>query len=372
MMRPISEEERFARLRLARSDSIGPVTFRDLLQNCGNAINALEALPDLARRGHRKNPLRIATEKEIERELNVIKKMGCTLIVIGDDTYPAQLAALDPVPPVFSIKGDISLLARQSIAIVGSRNASAAGTRMSGLLARDLGKQGYITISGLARGIDAAAHRASLMTGTIAVLGGGIDTIYPKENATLHAEIGEQGLLLAEMPPGTEPRANLFPRRNRIISGLSLGVIVVEAAMRSGSLITARYALEQGRDVFAVPGSPLDPRSKGSNSLIKQGAPLVENAEDVIAALNLPLTNKLQELTLSEYVPSSTPQNDINETSRQKIIRALGPTPVLKDEIIRETGLTAAEVNIVLMELMIADRLHSDIGDRVSLVLEED
>ena len=370
MKRSLDEKERLARLRLARSDSVGPVTFRDLLRHYASAIDALEALPDLARHGRRKNPLRIADEKEIERELNAIEKTGGTLIVIGDSAYPAQLAALDPAPPVFSVKGDISLLPRRSIAIVGSRNASAAGTRMSGTMARDLGAEGYVTVSGLARGIDAAAHRASLGTGTIAVLGGGIDVVYPAENAALHDEIAERGLLVAEMPPGTEPRANLFPRRNRLISGLSLGVIVVEAALRSGSLITARFALEQGRDVFAVPGSPLDPRSKGSNSLIKQGAPLVENAEDVIAAFDLPTMNRLLEPVSPEYVPPSPPKKDISQTSREKVINALGPTPILKDEIIRQTGLTTAEVNVILMELTLADRLHTDTGDRVSLLPE--
>jgi len=359
-----------ARLRLARSESVGPVTFRDLLQHYASAIDALEALPDLARHGRRKNPLRIADEKEIERELAAIERIGGSLIVIGDEAYPDQLAALDPAPPVFTVKGDLSLLPRRSIAIVGSRNASAAGTRIAGMMARDLGAQGYVTISGLARGIDAAAHRASLPSGTIAVLGGGIDIIYPKENAALHDEISSQGLLLAEMPPGTEPKANLFPRRNRLISGLSLGVVVVEAALRSGSLITARYALEQGRDVFAVPGSPLDPRSKGSNSLIKQGAPLVESAEDVIAAFDLPTMNRLLEPMPLEYMPRPTAPSDISETSRQKVIKALGPTPMLKDEIIRETGLTATEVNVALIELTLADRLYRDAGDRVSLIPE--
>ena len=368
MKQPLDEKERRARLRLARSDSVGPVTFRDLLQHYASAIDALNALPELARRGHRKNPLRIAGEREIDREITAIEKIGGSLIVIGDDAYPAQLAALDPAPPVFTAKGDISLMSRQSIAIVGSRNASAAGTRMSSMLARDLGAEGYVITSGLARGIDAAAHRTSLKTGTIAVLGGGIDVVYPKENAGLHDEIAEQGLLLAEMPPGTEPKANLFPRRNRLISGLSLGVIVVEAALRSGSLITARYALEQGRDVFAVPGSPLDPRSKGSNSLIKQGAPLVESAEDVIAAFDLPGMNRLLEPPPGDYTPPAPTPKEIGASAREKVINALGPTPMLKDEIIRETGLSAAEVNIVLIELTLADRLHRDAGDRVSLI----
>lgn len=274
MKQPLDEKERRARLRLARSDSVGPVTFRDLLQHYASAIDALNALPELARRGHRKNPLRIADEREIDQEIAAIEKVGGSLVVIGDEVYPTQLAALDPAPPVFTARGDISLMSRRSIAIVGSRNASAAGTRMSSMLARDLGAEGYVITSGLARGIDAAAHRTSLKTGTIAVLGGGIDVVYPKENAGLHDEIAEQGLLLAEMPPGTEPKANLFPRRNRLISGLSLGVIVVEAALRSGSLNTARYALEQDAMSSPYPDPPSTRAPKDRTAPSNKAPPL--------------------------------------------------------------------------------------------------
>ncbi len=371
----LSEAERFARLRLARSDNVGPATFRDLLQHLSSAVAALEALPELARRGSRKNPLRIASQKDVEREITATEAIGASLIIFGDEAYPPMLAALDPPPPAMTVKGDLSLLTRRSIAIVGSRNASAAGAKMSTILARDLGQQGFTIVSGLARGIDAAAHRASLDSGTIAVLGGGLNIVYPKENQALQEEIAERGLLVAEMPLHTEPRANLFPRRNRLISGLSLGVIVVEAALRSGSLITARYALEQGRDVFAVPGSPLDPRARGANSLIKQGAPLVENAEDIIAAFDLPAMKRLFEPAAPDFALPRETQNlgsrhDLNDSRRQQVIAALGPTPMQKDEIIRHTGLSASEVGIALIELAVANRLHRHTGDRVSLIPE--
>ncbi len=372
----LSEAERIARIRLPRSDSIGPATFRDLLLHTGNAQAALDALPDFARRGKRNSPLRIATDADVQRELKVLNAIGATLIVFGDGDYPAQFATLDPPPSVFSVMGDLDLLSK-SIAIVGSRNASAAGTKLAGMLAHDLGKAGYVVVSGLARGIDSSAHRAYFDTGTIAVLGGGIDIVYPEENADLQKQIGKAGLLLAEMPPGTQPRANLFPRRNRLISGLSLGVVVVEAALRSGSLITARYALEQGRDVFAVPGSPLDPRSGGANSLIKQGAMLIETADDILQSYNAPVIRSQAQRRLLEPSPSDfTPEprdlgdvtRDVDDSQRERVLRALGPTPMLKDEIIRETGLTAAEVGIILMELAVANRIEHSIGDRINLI----
>ncbi|MGV8995841.1 MAG: DNA-processing protein DprA [Parvibaculaceae bacterium] len=392
MKREMSEAERIARIRLARSDNVGPATFRDLLHHMGNAQAALEALPDLARRGKRNGTIRIASEADVQRELKALNAIGATLIVFGDADYPEQLATLDPPPPLFSAMGDLDLLTKKSIAIVGSRNASAAGTKLAGILAHDLGKADYAIVSGLARGIDAAAHRASLDTGTIAVLGGGIDVVYPEEHEALQKQIAKGGLLIAEMPTGTQPRANLFPRRNRLISGLSLGVIVVEAALRSGSLITARYALEQGRDVFAVPGSPLDPRSGGANSLIKQGAALIETAEDVLQSYATPLMRSpAQRQLLEPSPPDFTPQasdhiqsdsatrdrphdnghnvdHDVDDIMRNRVLRALGPTPMLKDEIIRETGLSAAEVGIILIELAISNRIERSIGDRINLL----
>lgn len=364
----LSDEEWLARLMLARSDSVGPATFRDLLNHFPSALMALEALPDLAQKGHRKQPLRIPTRNEIERELKALSKLGARILVFGDTLYPAYLAQIDPPPPAICVKGDLSLLEKQAIAIVGSRNASAAGSKLSGLIAHDLGHAGYAVVSGLARGIDAAAHRASLDTGTIAVLGGGLDTFYPEENRALQKQIAECGLLIAEMPIGTQPRANLFPRRNRLISGLSVGVVVVEAALRSGSLITARYALEQGREVFAVPGSPLDPRTRGANSLIKQGAVLVEEAADIISALEQPLSFRLLEPSNAPYLPPQEDSLDISDEARERVLRALGPTPVQKDEIIRHTGLSASAVGVALIELALANRLQRETGDFFSLL----
>ena len=371
----LDDAERMARLRLARSAFVGPATFRDLLQNMPDAVSALAALPELARRGNIKGKLRIASEGEIINETVALASIGARLIVFGDPDYPTPLAMIDPPPPVISVMGDIRLLSKRALAVVGSRNASAAGARIAGDMARDLGQAGFAIVSGLARGIDAAAHRASLATGTIAVLGGGIDVVYPEENRTLQKEIGERGLLIAEMPLGTEPRANLFPRRNRIISGLSLGVVVVEAALRSGSLITARLALEQNREIFAVPGSPLDPRTKGSNSLIKQGAPLVENAEDILASLDTPMMRRLLEPAPPDYTAPKFRAGDmtdnIDDNARNRVLSALGPTPVLRDEIIRQTGLAAAEVAVILIELALANRISRDAGDRVSLLPQD-
>jgi DNA processing protein len=364
----MADAERIARLRLARSESVGPATFRDLLEHFRDAGEALAALPELARRGLRNRNIQIASEASVLQEIKALGKIGADLIVFGDADYPDLLSNIDPPPPAITIKGDRALLSRPSMAIVGSRSASAAGTKMAGILARDLAQHGYAIVSGLARGIDAAAHRASISHGTIAVLGGGIDITYPPENHGLQNDIGEQGLLIAEMPLGTQPRGNLFPRRNRLISGLSLGVVVVEAALRSGSLITARFALEQGRDVFAVPGSPLDPRTQGTNRLLKQGAILVENAQDILDNINPPAMEGLLEPGAPDYVASANPALDVNDSARQRVLEALGPTPMLKDEIIRETELSAAEVSIILIELALANRIERSVGDRVSLL----
>lgn len=367
----VSAAERIARLRLARSDTVGPVTFRDLLQHMPSAVEALEALPALASRGGRKNALRIPSSAEAEREIKATEALGARLIVVGEKSFPSRLATLDPPPPVISVMGEAHLLERKSIAMVGSRNASAAGAKIAATIARDLNERGFVVVSGLARGIDAAAHRASLSGGTIGVVGGGLDVVYPEENRALQKEIGTRGALVSEMPPGTRPQARHFPRRNRIISGLSLAVVVVEAAMRSGSLITARFALEQGRDVLAVPGSPLDPRASGSNSLIKQGAALVENADDIIAALDSPVARQLFEPEPFTFAAATTRTPEPDAATRKRIISALGPTPIMVDEIVRQTGLSVPTVRIVLLELDLAGRLHRDTGDRVSLLPED-
>src|SRR5215468_4571255 len=281
---PLSDRERLDRLRLIRSENVGPVTFRALLRRFGNARAAIEALPELARRGGRSAPLRVFSAAQAEQELGAVGRIGARLLSAEDPDYPDALAAIYDAPPLLYLRGDAALLRRKAVAIVGARNASANGRRLAEDIARDVGAAGFVVVSGLARGIDHAAHRGSLDSGTIAVVAGGIDIAYPPDNEELQREIAQRGTLVAEMPPGTVPQAKHFPRRNRLISGLSLGVLVVEAALQSGSLITARMALEQGRDVLAVPGSPLDPRCRGTNNL-RQGAILAEGAADVIAAL---------------------------------------------------------------------------------------
>ncbi|MBI1262312.1 MAG: DNA-protecting protein DprA [Rhizobiales bacterium] len=339
----------------------------------GSAIAALEVLPELARRGGGKSAPRVASRASIETEIDASKKIGAKIIVIGDGDYPLPLAELDPPPPVISIKGDTGLFTRPAIAIVGARNASAAGCKLAGIIAHDLSVQGYNIVSGLARGIDTAAHRAALEHGTIAVIAGGQDIFYPSENRALQSEIGERGLVVSEMPPGTSPQARHFPRRNRIISGLSLGVVVVEAALRSGSLITARLALEQGRDVMAVPGSPIDPRASGANKLIKDGAPLVETAEDVMAAISTLGQRRFMEPPADLFASADGDDDDgvpetPDEDARKRVISALGPSPTPLDDVIRQTGFNTGLVRAILLELDLAGRLRRDAGDRVSLL----
>jgi DNA processing protein len=283
--RELSSAERLAWLRLIRSENIGPVNFRRLLARFGTAEAAIAALPDLVRRGGRSRPIKLYPREAAESELSALETLGGRLIAVIEPDYPPALAALEDAPPVISALGDLGLLQRKSVAVVGARNASANGRRLARDLAAGLGTAGFVVTSGMARGIDAAAHVGALETGTVAVVAGGLDVVYPPENEALYGEILARGLLVSEMPPATVPQAGHFPRRNRLISGMSLGVLVVEAARRSGSLITARYALEQGREVLAVPGSPLDPRARGCNDLLRQGAVLVESAEDVVEAL---------------------------------------------------------------------------------------
>src|SRR5580698_1114657 len=282
----LTDAERIDWLRLIRSDNVGPRTFRSLINHFGSARAALERLPELARRGGAQRPGRICSEDDARAEIAVGKRMGVSLVAPGEAGYPPRLAMLDDAPPLLGIRGALDVLMRPVIAIVGSRNASGAGLKFAGQLARDLGEAGFVIVSGLARGIDQAAHPATIPSGTVAVLAGGHDKIYPPEHEDLLAAIMEaEGAAISEMPLGHVPRARDFPRRNRLISGVALGVVVVEAAHRSGSLITARIAAEQGREVFAVPGSPLDPRAAGTNDLIKQGATLTTEASDVIDAV---------------------------------------------------------------------------------------
>lgn len=360
-----ADSDRIARLRLIRSDRVGPITYFQLLARFGSASAALEAIPELAARGGGSAP-RLAGPDVAAREIELVARMGARHLYLGQAGYPLLLAELETAPPVLVVKGDCGLLERQSVALVGARNASAAACRFARMLARQLGEAGTVIVSGLARGIDSAAHDGSLDTGTIAVVAGGIDVFYPPENEARQKAIAEHGLLIAEQPPGTEPRARHFPYRNRIIAGLSSGTVVVEAAPRSGSLITARLAAESGREVMAVPGSPLDPRAQGCNLLIREGATLVQNAEDVLEAIR-PLFGSGVRQQAETFAAPTTP-SDVSEEQRRRIAAMLGSTPVPVDEMVRQAGLAPAIVQTVLLELELAGRLDRHAGGRVSLV----
>lgn len=367
----LTDRQRLAWLRLIRSDNVGPATFRDLINHFGSAEMALQALPELSRRGGSTRPVRVASREEALTELEFAQRFGARFVGIGEPDYPAALRQVEGAPPLIAIKGKSPILRQPSIAVVGARNCSVSGAKFAAMLAREIGRAGYSVVSGFARGIDSAAHRASLDTGTIAVLAGGLDKPYPPENEPLLAEFdASSGLLLSEMPFGWEPRAKDFPRRNRLIAGIGLGLVVIEAAARSGSLITARYAANFGRLVFAVPGSPLDPRSEGANGLIKDGASLVTNANDIIEAMapvsriDLFSPQQVSEPIYEDDKPMALPPS---ERERDLIIDALGPTPAEIDDIIRHTDLPAQSVYLVLLELDLAGRLHRHAGGMVSI-----
>lgn len=357
----LSEAERFARVRLARTDKIGPVTFRQLLDRFGTAERAVEALPDLIRKsggtGHT-----LPTVASVEAELAAGERIGARLIALGEAEYPKMLAALDPPPPLLWTRGNVGLMAGPCIGIVGARIASAGGQRIARGLAQQLGQAGHVVVSGLARGIDGAAHSGALETGTVAVLGGGVDDIYPPDNADLYDQIVERGCIVSESPVGARAQARDFPRRNRIISGLSRGVIVVEAEIRSGSLITARLAGEQGRDVFAVPGSPLDPRSKGPNELLRQGAILCEGLEDVERAFNTLRTLREPE----GDNPFDGAPDELDEALIEQVAGLLSPTPTPRDELARALGVSIGTVAAALLELNLAGRATLLAGGLVS------
>ena len=369
--RALNPEERLDWLRLLRSENVGPITFYQLLQRFGSAAMALEALPSFARKGGRSGAIGICTRAEAQRELAALAKAGGRLVAWGEPDYPPALAVVEDAPPLLSVVGDARLMQRRAIAVVGARNASANGRRFARDIAADLGRNGFLVVSGLARGIDAAAHQGALETGTLAVVAGGVDVVYPEENQALHEAIAERGVIAAELPVGTEPQARHFPRRNRIISGVSLGILVVEAALKSGSLITARFALEQGREVFAVPGSPLDPRARGANDLIRGGATLVESVEDVLNALGGQLSDPRRAAFTRPLSQSLTDGNDTENQSdmaRAKVLEGLGPCPVLVDELVRQCQLSPGIVATVLLELELAGRLERQPGNRVTLL----
>ena len=353
------------RLRLIRTQGIGPISYRQLLLRFGGAEAALAAIPDLACRGGGRAPA-IFSRDAAQREIAAVEKAGARYLVLGQGLYPRALAELESAPPLLTAKGELSLLGRPMVAIVGARNASAAACRFARGLAHDLGQHGVSVVSGLARGIDSSAHDGSLNSGTIAVIAGGVDIVYPPENESRQEEIGERGLLIAEMPPGTEPRARHFPYRNRIIAGLAAGTVVIEAAPQSGSLITARLAAEAGREVMAVPGSPLDPRAQGCNQLIRDGATLVQSAADVlesIGSLNGRFTSSPRPIeSLSVAAPI-----DAAPDLRTSIEQLLGHSAVPVDEVVRLSGAEPGAVQLVLLELDLAGRLDRHAGNKVSI-----
>ena len=356
---PLSDVERIEWLRLARTNGVGPVTFAKLIERFGDAESAIDALPRLAKRGGRAKPLKPASRDEARRELDRLDTLSARLLCACEPDYPDLLASLDPPPPVISVIGPLNPDTRPVCAMVGARNASAIGLRFAGDLARQLGEAGIIVSSGLARGIDGAAHAATLESGTIAVVAGGLASIYPPEHAELHAAIAREGLIVSEMPPDYTPQARDFPRRNRLISGLSLGVVVIEAAERSGSLITARYAAEQGREVIAAPGSPLDPRAKGTNRLLRDGAALIESAEDVIAVLEQTRRPSVEAPAMGDYEDEPLDSRQLDDEAdqvREQVAALLSPSPVHRDELVRHTGAPARAVIATLVELELAGR----------------
>lgn len=365
----LTDEQRIDWLRLIRTENVGPRTFRTLINQFGGAGRAIKRLPELARRGGRAS-LGVPSRAEAEAEIAASARLGVFFVAIGEADYPPRLRETDDAPPLLAVRGRASALTQAAVAIVGARNASAAGTRFTATLARELGEAGFVIVSGLARGIDSAGHRASLATGTIAVLAGGHDKIYPPEHADLLAEIVKSGAAVSEMPLGWEPRARDFPRRNRIIAGAALGVVIVEAAERSGSLITARLALEAGREVFAVPGSPVDPRAGGTNRLLKQGATIVTSAADVIEALTPILGRPQPPSPAREPQPEEKPIEPAaaDDALRARIAGLLGPAPVAIDDLVRESGAQPGAVQIVLLELELAGRLERHGGGLVSLI----
>ncbi|MDR7032532.1 DNA-processing protein DprA [Mesorhizobium sp. BE184] len=365
----LSDRQRLNWLRLIRTANVGPASFRDLINRFGSAEAALEILPELMISGGASRLPRIPAVSEIEAELELARKAGARFVCIGEPDYPAPLKEIDNPPPVLAVKGDGAVLRMPAISIVGSRNASLTGMKMARMLAAELGRDGYAVVSGLARGIDTAVHQGSLDTGTIGILAGGVDQPYPPENIELCTEIARRGgAIVSEMPFGWQPRAQDFPRRNRLVAGMAMGLVVVEAAQRSGSLISARLAGEMGRLVFAVPGSPLDPRAGGTNGLLKDGAILVTETADITGAIQ-PMAGSQPSFRASlEEPPDFSAIQPPGDTERDRVVEALGPAPVAIDDIIVHTSLHPAQVFMVLLELDLAGRLERHSGGQVSLL----
>ena len=365
---PLTPSEKLDWLRLIRSDNVGPITFFRLLERFGSAAAALDALPALARRGGRQT--KVCSKASAEQEMAMGDRLNASLLAKGEPGYPPLLAHIEDPPPLLYVIGNAHLLERDAVAVVGARNASLNGRRFARQLCRDLGRGGLVVVSGMARGIDASAHDGALETGTVAVIAGGIDVVYPKENAALHDQVRERGVMISEMEPGTVPLGRHFPRRNRLISGMALGVTVIEATPRSGSLITARMGLEQGREIFAVPGSPLDPRAKGCNDLIRSGALLIDSADDILEAIKSMVSRPLHEPEPVDFATSPPEPADQGALSaaRPEIVECLSPSPVSVDEIIRNCQFSLAVVSTVLLELELAGRLERHPGNQVSLI----
>ncbi len=366
----LTADEQCDWLRLIRSENVGPITFHNLLEQFGTAGAALAALPDLARRGGRASRIKVFPKASAQRELEAAQACGAEMVAICEPGYPPLLAHIENAPPLIFVLGHKSLLGKRCVALVGVRNASISGCRFAWTMAAELGEQGFLVVSGLARGIDTAAHEGALESGTLAVMAGGVDVAYPKENTGLHARIAAQGALVSEVSPGTQPQARHFPRRNRIISGFCRGVVVVEASCNSGSLITARMALEQNREVFAVPGSPTDPRTQGTNDLIRQGAVLVRSADDVAGILRNLMEQPLAERKALDFTPSPALPLDDKQAEQTRILveGMLNSAPVTVDEIIRASRLPTPFISVALLELELAGRLERHPGGRVSLI----
>lgn len=375
--RDLTDEERIDWLRLSRSENVGPMAFRRLLARFGSAEAALAALPDLARAGGAKRAVVVATRAEALREIDAVAAIGGRILALHDLEYPPLLREIADAPPLIVVLGNAALLGGPSVAVVGARNASTHGARFANRLAAELAERGYTVVSGLARGIDTAAHVGAGAGHTVAVMAGGADVVYPRENTKLHDTIRAEGCIVSEMPPGTEPQARHFPRRNRIVSGLASGTVVVEATPRSGSLITARIAAEQGREVMAVPGFPADPRANGPNALIREGATLVESADDVIAAI-APTTIPAQPLLPgfaeeteaplpSRFAsPQTTPET--RHERHERLLNSLTSAPLPVDVALRECQLSAAEGAVALLELELAGRIERLAGQMIARV----
>lgn len=360
----MTHAERIARLRLIRTPNIGPVSWHQLMQRFGSGEAALEALPDLAVRGGGK--LRLAPAEVAEREIARVAALGARHVFCDDGGYSPLLREVEAAPPVLIVRRDTAMLERPCVAIVGARNASAIACRFARQLAADLAARGVTVVSGLARGVDTAAHVGAMGGNTVGVIASGIDIAFPPENAALQDRIGTDQLLVAEQPPGTEPLARHFPARNRIIAGMAHGTVVIEAAPKSGSLITARRAGDYGRVVMAVPGSPLDPRAQGCNLLIREGATLIQTVDDVLEAVG-PIDARMAREPRQAFAAPAAAE-PMGEGDRAAVANLLGPTPVAIDEIVRQSGRPAAAVQLVLLELELAGRLERHAGARISLL----